>query len=117
MTVLVLGAPVTFKRLCSSVTCVKKAKCRCLLAVGRRQPVLLGGVGREETFFFSEYVLYSERWKELYVICWLILESSSRGPVCDVLCELALELLPPWDVASWTSAGNTDVHLLVCCRV
>lgn len=68
-------------------------------------------------FFFPEYVLYSERWKELYVICWLILESSSRGPVCDVLCELALELLLPWDVASWTSAGNTDVHLLVCCRV
>jgi hypothetical protein len=34
-----------------------------------------------------------------------------------VLCEHALELLLPWDVASWTSAANTDVHLLVCCRV
>lgn len=66
---------------------------------------------------FSDHVLYSKRWKELYVICWLFIESSSRGPMCDVLCEHALEFLLPWDVTSWTSAANTDVHLLVCCRV
>lgn len=36
---------------------------------------------------------------------------------CVMCCERALELLLPWDVASWTSAANTDVHLLVCCRV
>lgn len=62
-------------------------------------------------------VPYSKKWRELCVLCWLLHESSSRGPVCDVLCEQALEWLLPWDVASWTSAADTDVHLLVCCRV
>lgn len=65
---------------------------------------------------YREYVLYSKMWKELYVILWLILESSS-GPLCNVLRKRALKFLLPWDVASWTSAANTDVHLLVCCRV
>lgn len=40
----------------------------------------------------------------------------SFGPVRD-MCGHVLEILLPWDVANWTSAADTDAHLLVCCRV
>lgn len=65
---------------------------------------------------FTEYVPCSELWSRM-----LPFDSSSKVAVVVpcVMCHVnvLLEILLPWDVARWTSVADTDVRLLVCCRV
>lgn len=75
------------------------------------EPVLLGGESQGD--FFTECVLYSERWKELYVFCWLFLESNSC-PMYDVLCEHALEFLLPW---TWPVGRLPPTLMCICWSV